>query len=110
MSENLDGVEFKAVLERFGWKPSISASQFKHPDYSSHHIVVYPGSAIHYYIEYPWGSYGHSEYLHSPSELDNHLIQFHKLPKRLEAAARNGHRALRTSAEEIRAISVIQQN
>jgi hypothetical protein len=83
MSDNLDGVEFKTVLERFGWEPSISASQFKHPNYSSHYIVVYPGSAVHYYADYPWGSYGHSEYLHSPSELDNHLIQFHKLPKRL---------------------------
>ena len=84
MNRNLDGTKFRAVLENFGWKPVISDSQFKHPDYGTHHIVVYPGSAIHYHLDYPWGSYGPSEYLHEPSELENHLIQFHELSKGLE--------------------------
>jgi hypothetical protein len=81
MSRHLDGVEFQSVLESFGWEPVISESNFTHPDYSNHHITVYPESAIHYYSEYPLGSYGHSEYLHTPSELENHLSQFQKLSK-----------------------------
>ena len=86
MGHNLERVEFQSVLESFGWRPAISASEFTHPDYSAHYITVYPGSAIHSYAEYPWGSYGHSEYLRTPSELEEHLSQFHKLTKRTEGA------------------------
>jgi hypothetical protein len=86
---NSERLEFQSVLESFGWKPVIGASEFTHPDYSSHYITVYPGSAIHSYAEYPWGSYGHSEYLHTPSELDAHLTQFHQLSKRAEGAVGN---------------------
>jgi hypothetical protein len=56
MGHNSERLEFQSVLESFGWKPVISASEFTHPDYSSHYITVYPGSAIHSYAEYPWGS------------------------------------------------------
>lgn len=89
MGHNLERVEFQSVLESFGWKPVISASEFTHPDYSDHYITVYPGSAIHFYAEYPWGSYGHSEYLRTPSELEEHLSKFHKLPERMEGSAGN---------------------
>lgn len=92
MSRNLDGVEFQSVLEGFGWRPVISESNFTHQDYSNHYITVYPGSAVHYYAEYPKGSYGHSEYLHTPSELDNHLSQFHKLSKQPGGADGNSKR------------------
>jgi len=80
MGHVLDGAEFQSILKRFGWKPVISASQFKHPDFDSHYIVIYPRSAIHYYTDHPWGSYGHSEWLGTPSELENHLLQFHEPP------------------------------
>jgi hypothetical protein len=79
LGSNLNGLGFRPVLEGFGWEPAISASQFKHRDFSTHYITVYPGSAVHYYVDYPWGSYGHSEYLHTPSELADHLTQFHSL-------------------------------
>jgi|SRR5580704_18287019 hypothetical protein len=92
MSRNLDGTRFRSVLESFGWRPVISASQFKHPDHGAHHIVVYPGSAIHYELDYPWGSYGRSKYLHEPSELENHLIRFHGLSKGSETQLENQNR------------------
>jgi hypothetical protein len=95
MSRNLDGTKFRSVLESFGWKPVISASQFKHPDHGTHHIVVYPGSAIHYHLDYPWGSYGRSEYLHEPTDLENHLIRFHGLSRGSKTRLENQDRSAR---------------
>jgi hypothetical protein len=92
MSRNLYGVEFQSALEIFGWRPVICKSNFTHPDYSNHYITVYPGSTVHYYAQYPLGSYGHSEYLHTPSELENHLSQFHKLSKQPAGVDENSER------------------